>query len=106
MGAHAARLLGLARRTGERGDVAAPLVEELQCHVAESADADHTHAIGGPHVVLYQRIENGDPAAKQGTGYRGVQRWRDGSGPTPVTTHASGERALSAPQASRPTAGP
>ena len=38
--------------------VAPPMVEKLQCHVAESADANDADTVGRANCILNKRVES------------------------------------------------
>ena len=84
-------VLGLAR--GERRDLAAPLVEELQRQVAEAADADDANALRGPHAELADGIEDGDATTEERAGGHWVDARGLRGGPDPVAAHVLREAA-------------
>lgn len=96
VGTHLSGLGLLARTRGERRDLAAPFVQELQGHVPQSANADDPHPVNGQNAELYNWIEDRDPAAEQRTGVLGLQALRQGAGPQRAATHVVGKAAMSA----------
>lgn len=64
--------------------------------MAQTADADHRHLVGGFDIKLDQRIENGNPPAKQGAGGIQVDTVRDGNDTVGGRTHLVGKAAMMA----------
>ena len=92
--AKAERFIAFRVAGGECVNFAAPLVEKLERHVPQAADADDSDPCRRFHLALHDRIENGDPAAeKRAAGVR-ADRLREGNGPNPVTPHAIGKAAV------------
>src|SRR5450631_192688 len=46
--------------------------------MAEAADSLHRDEIGGERTTVAQGVEGGDSGAKQGRGFRGIQRFGHG----------------------------
>ena len=78
-------------RRSESNHLAAPLVQELNGEVAESAHADHTHAVGRLHSALHDGVEDGDAAAEKRAGFGRIDAFRNWHGPGPMRAHALGE---------------
>lgn len=59
----------LRLRSTKRHHATAHLAGELDCHVAQSADTDHAHGVGGADAeVAVQHSEDGRAGAHQGRG--------------------------------------
>lgn len=78
--------LDFARAGGEGGDIATPLIQEHDGHVAQAANAEHAHAVGGLHVV-HDGGKYRDAAAQQRAGLGGVYALRNGHRPHPMAAH-------------------
>src|SRR5262249_21366328 len=75
-------------------NLATPFVRELQCHVAQSADADDTDTRSGPDIVDEKGREHGDAAAEQRSGGRRVEPVGDWANPGPLSPNAVSEGAV------------
>ncbi len=66
--------------------------------VAQAANADDTHPVGGLDPGLDDGVEDRDTAAEERPGLAGIQRLGDRGGPGPLATHHVGETAVAAHQ--------
>jgi len=88
-------LLLLVVGAGQRRDVAAALVAELDGDVAEAADADDADAVTLADLVLAEGRPSGDSRAQKRCRVDGIEAFRDREGPLGVA--ADGVRETTIP---------
>lgn len=79
---------------GEGGDFAAPGFEEGEGHVAETADADDSDAVGRFDAVMGDGVKDGDAAAEEGASGDGINAFGNGNGPGGLAADFVGEAAV------------
>src|SRR5271166_3986478 len=88
------RLLTFAVGRREGDHFTAPLTEELEGQVPQTADANDADPVRGPHVELHERIEDCDPAAEKRPGFRGVEAGGQRDGPGALAANPVRESAV------------